>query len=49
MIRFNCKSCEQRYKTDKDLAGDEIECNKCGGCTVNNFRKRSFLSDKCHC
>ena len=30
MIRFNCKSCEQRYKADKDLAGDEIECKKCG-------------------
>ena len=30
MIRFNCKKCEQRYKADEDLAGDEIECNKCG-------------------
>jgi hypothetical protein len=34
MIRFNCKTCNQRYKTDDDLAGDEIECQKCGT-TVN--------------
>ena len=30
MIRFNCKDCKQRYKADEDLAGDEIECRKCG-------------------
>ena len=30
MIRFNCKKCNQRYKADDDLAGDEIECKKCG-------------------
>ena len=30
MIIVNCTHCKQRYKTDDDLAGDEIECHKCG-------------------
>ena len=30
MIRFNCTHCKQRYKTDDDLAGDDIDCRNCG-------------------
>lgn len=30
MIRFTCTNCKQRYKSEDDLAGDEIECRKCG-------------------
>ena len=30
MIRFNCTKCKQRYKSEDDLAGDEIDCQKCG-------------------
>ena len=29
MIRFNCTKCGQHYKTDDDLAGEEVECSKC--------------------
>ena len=30
MIKFNCEKCKQHYEVEKDLAGEEAECTKCG-------------------
>ena len=29
MIRFACPGCGQHYKTEDDLIGEELQCNKC--------------------